>query len=106
MIDFNEMDTFILYQEKPVTKEITGWFSNFRIDRDELPDGYFAYDLREGDLVEGPATLEPSVLVNHYGTVVFKEEITFPERGSKQYLELLYEDESNADTCDADYSYS
>ena len=59
-------------------------FSNGRIDRENLPDGLYCYDLREGDSGYA-ATIEPSVAVNHFGSILTTQPIEFPEQG---YIEL------------------
>lgn len=59
-------------------------FSNGRIDRENLPDGLYCYDLREGDSGHA-ATIEPSVAVNHFGSIIKTQPIEFPETG---YIEL------------------
>jgi hypothetical protein len=43
-----------------------------------VPDGYYAYDLRHGDS-GNPLTIEPHVAVNHAGTVVTSESLTFKD---------------------------
>lgn len=46
-------------------------FSNYRIDRDSVPDGLYAYDLRDADDLSGtPSEVKSVVTVNHMGTVV------------------------------------
>lgn len=55
-------------------------FTNMRIDRDTLPEGLYAYDLRDacdGDLCE----LKSIVVVNHWGTVIVKSPIENAENG-------------------------
>ena len=59
-------------------------FSNGRIDRENLPDGLYCYDLREGDSGYA-ATIESSVAVNHFGSILTTQPIEFPETG---YIEL------------------
>ena len=40
-----------------------GLFTNARIDRDTVPEGWYAYDLRGSDYDPGePVTVEPSVV--------------------------------------------
>ncbi len=51
-----------------------------RIDRNTLPDGLYAYDLRDECNGE-PNELKSFVLVNHWGTVVVKEHIEGAESG-------------------------
>ena len=59
-------------------------FFNGRYDRESLPDGLYCYDLREGDSGYA-ATIEPSVAVNHFGSILTTQPIEFPEQG---YIEL------------------
>lgn len=55
-------------------------FTNMRLDRDSLPDGLYAYDLR--DACDGePNELKTFVAVNHWGTVIVKEPIEGAENG-------------------------
>ena len=49
-------------------------FTNARLDRTTIPDGLYAYDMRDecdGNINE----LKEFVLVNHWGTVLVKEPI-------------------------------
>lgn len=49
-------------------------FTNARLDRATVPDGLYCYDIRETEGGSGiAATLEPYVLVNHWGTVLSKQ---------------------------------
>ena len=55
-------------------------FTNARIDRTTVPEGLYAYDLR--DTCDGePNELRETVFVNHLGTVLTKEPIIGAERG-------------------------
>ena len=55
-------------------------FSDLRIDRSTVPDGWHCYDVRGSDYDPGrPTTLEARVVVNHAGTILSPEEITFPK---------------------------
>jgi hypothetical protein len=54
-------------------------FTNLRIDRDTVPEGLYAYDLRHGDNGT-PSTVEPFVGVNHAGTVIMSEPLDFQKR--------------------------
>lgn len=46
-----------------------GYFTNGRVDRNTLPEGLYAYDIRGGDEIDF-CTLEPNVCVNHTGTFI------------------------------------
>ena len=64
-------------------------FTNLRIDRKSLPEGLFAYDLRDCDDCCGePCELRNFVLVNHWGTVITKE----PIEGASEGIDLDEED--------------
>lgn len=61
-------------------------FSNGRVDRDKLPEGLYAYDLRGSDDDPGaPVTVENRVVVNHAGSVILAEPLDF---GEADYLAL------------------
>ena len=51
--------------------EYTGEFSSLRIDRDTIPEGKYAYDLRDSDGCTGDVCqVKNYILVNHFGTMV------------------------------------
>lgn len=53
-------------------------FSNFRIDRDTVPAGWYCYDLRGSDCDPGkPVTIQEFVVVNHAATVLTPEPVRF-----------------------------
>ena len=55
-------------------------FTNARLDRTTIPEGLYAYDLRDacdGNINE----LKDFVLVNHWGTVLVKEPIEGADKG-------------------------
>ena len=57
-------------------------FTSLRIDRKTLPNGLYAYDLRDCDDCTGdPCQLKNFVMVNHWGTVVVREPIEGAEKG-------------------------
>lgn len=62
-------------------------FTNARIDRDTIPSGLFACDIREGDGGRA-ATAEKTVTVNHMGTVILAEPLDFGDNG---YIDLTDE---------------
>lgn len=62
-------------------------FSNFRINRSTVPDGWFCYDVRGSDNDPGRlTTLEARVVMNHAGTILSPEEITFPKGRDHRYI--------------------
>ena len=71
-------------------------FTNLRIDRKTLPEGLYAYDLRDCDECSGePSEVKSFVLVNHWGTVVVREPIEGADDGvlmSKEDYNYLGED--------------
>ena len=64
-------------------------FSNGRFDRESLPEGLFCYDIRD-DSYGNAARLEPSVVVNHFGSIVTRQPIEFPSEG---YIDLIENDD-------------
>lgn len=65
-------------------------FSQLRIDRDTLPKGIYAYDLRHGDDDGVPCTLEKRVAVDHFGTVLTNRPFSFPKDGYRRIGEDDY----------------
>jgi len=63
---------------------VEGLFTCIRVDRDTVPEGWYAYDLREGEDGEF-CTIENDVLVNHGGTFLTQQEI---DLGPNACLEL------------------
>ena len=49
-------------------------FTDMRIDRNAVPEGLYAYDIRESDDGDRLATIEPTVMVNHGGTILTRKE--------------------------------
>lgn len=72
--------------------EIEGYFSNIRVDRSTMPEGWYAYDIREDDETGDPGTLEENyVYVNHFGTFLTQEKLNLPNEGSspgRQWVNL------------------
>lgn len=57
-------------------------FSNGRIDKNKLPEGLYAYDLRGSDDDPGmPVTIQEQVVVNHAATVITAEAIDLTDAG-------------------------
>ena len=54
-----------------------------RVDRNTIPEGYYAYDVRGTDDDGGgtPASIENHVFVNFYGTLITREPLNIPESG-------------------------
>ncbi len=68
-----EYESFMIFNLEAI-------FTNSRIDRLTVPDGLYAYDLR--DACDGePNELRETVFVNHMGTVITKEPIIGAEFG-------------------------
>ena len=58
-------------------------FTSARVDRKTVPKDLFCYDVRHDDGGQGIACeVKPHVLVNHWGTILSKEEIPMEESGS------------------------
>lgn len=56
-------------------------FTNMRICRESIPDGLFAYDV--GDACDGEFwRIQPFVLVNHWGTIIGKDEMLLNSSGA------------------------
>ena len=60
----------------PIGKEYNGLWSDIRVNRTTLPEGWNAYDIRENELEDGDffGTIEENyVYVNHLGTFCTQE---------------------------------
>ena len=70
-------------------EEICGLLSEYRVNRKEDCEGKYLYDIRHSDYdsVE-PSTIEFSVSVNWFGTLIVDTPIESLENGSKEYLEI------------------
>ncbi len=72
-------------------------FTGIRIQRDTVPKGYYQYEIRHDDDGRGDAVqVARGILVNHWGTVITRDEIKLPPDG---YLDIEPED-INYDTGD------
>lgn len=57
-------------------------FSNGRIREDDVPEGFYRYDLRGSDDDPGnPVSVENRVVVNHAGAILTMQPLPIPERG-------------------------
>ena len=79
-------------------------FTNSRITRSSVPEGFYCYDLRGSDYDPGrPVTVENMVVVNHAGTVLTLEPITLPKEGFRRLrgkLNFLGESMRLAEFCE------
>ena len=59
-------------------------FTQFRVDRDTVPENLYVYDIRHDDDQNGcPCEISPNILVNYLGTIIVKEPIEMDSLGSK-----------------------
>lgn len=66
-------------------------FTNSRVDRKNLPDGIYAYDLRHDDECQGEiCEIKPCVMVNHWGTILCRKPIEMSNNGSRLVSENDY----------------
>ena len=63
-----------------------------RLNRDIIPEGLHAYDIRESDTGGEFATIEPRVIVNRAGTILSKEVIEMDPEGFVEIEEYGFED--------------
>lgn len=84
MVDAKEEDF-----ELVVLDDIPALFTNSRIDRSSIPANVFCYDVRHDDCCQGIACeIKPHIMVNHWGTIITKQEILL-EDGSYYPKEAL-----------------
>ena len=61
-------------------------FTSIRIDRSTIPRGYHLYEVRHDDDCQGDAVqIARGIMVNHWGTLITREEIKLPSDG---YLDI------------------
>lgn len=53
---------------------VNGLFTNFRVDRESLPEGFYKYSIREGE-EDVFSSVKSDVLANHMGDFICKEEL-------------------------------
>ncbi len=87
-----ELKSQAMTDEKLEVVEVLGQtalFSNGRYTEAEVPEGFYKYELREGESISF-ATIEKSVTVNHSGTVFTKAPLDF---GGETYF--VFDDDSS-----------
>lgn len=69
------------------------WIFSFPLDEFErdVPEGLYAYDIRESDDGDRLATIEPTVMVNHGGTILTRKEFITEKDGYVQIDEYGFE---------------
>ena len=80
-----ELSAQALTDEKLEVVEVLGQtalFTNGRVTEQELPEGLYRYDLREGENLAF-ATIERNIAANHAGTILTKAPLDF---GGQEYL--------------------
>lgn len=87
-------DLFTETFETMTVNDISVLFTDDRIDRDAVPDGLFAYDIRESDDGDRLATVEPVVVVNHGGTILSREEFRMEDWGGMEIEDYNFEGNS------------
>lgn len=66
-------------------------YLDVRVDKSTLPEGVYAYDVREGEYYLG--SVEDSVLVNHSGTMFTAEPLKMLHPDDAVYIYLDSDDE-------------
>lgn len=70
-------------------------FTNFRINRDTIPRGCFAYEVRHDDECRGePVEISRRIIVNHWGTLISNVPLPLvrSEPGGRAFLSIDDED--------------
>lgn len=76
----------ISYDDQPML------FSNERITRKDIPQGYYCYDIRQSDDQTEFCSIERHVLVNHGGSIITKEPLNF---NGADHIPLTYDNGLN-----------
>lgn len=80
-------------------------FTNNRVDRETVPEGWYCYDLRGSDYDPGtPISMEERVVVNHAGTILSPEKIPFAQgknyRNIRGKMNFICEDLTISEFCE------
>ena len=87
--------------------EYHGFYTDIRIDRKTVPEGWHVYDLREGNGEEWFSELKNGYnMVNHMGTFATKEDIGLPEGESLYYCEEDIDEGYRLKDDEFDYSFN
>lgn len=86
ILDSNDYRPAVVILENK--QEIEGIFVDIRLNRNSLNVGQKAYDIRSSDCNDSkPATIENSVSVNWFGTLITKTTLSFPN--NDEYLQIV-----------------
>ena len=87
-----------LYYEQVTVSGHTALFTNERIKRDTVPDGWYLYEVRHDDECQGiPCEIAKGILVNFWGSLLMHDELPEVEKGGVLYIS---EEEWIADTAE------
>lgn len=96
-------DFKVFTRKDGVEKTHEGFFANVRIDRETLPKGWHAYDIRENDgNGEACEIKNDYIMVNHFGTFATKEPLPLEPGQSLYYNGGKFENETE----EFEYSFS
>ncbi|MBP5431944.1 LPD28 domain-containing protein [Ruminococcus sp.] len=63
-------------------------FTNMRVDRDTVPQDLYVYDVRHDyDCTGEICEIKPSVIVNHWGTIICKEPIELDSKWNSRAVD-------------------
>ena len=77
--------------ESMTINDTPAFFTHMRTDRNAVPERLYAYDIRESDDGDRLATIEPTVMVNHGGTILTRKEFITEKDGYVQIDEYGFE---------------
>ena len=62
-------------------------FTNMRVDRSTVPEDLYVYELRDEDCTGDICEIKPSVMVNHWGTIICKEPIELDTKWNSKFVD-------------------
>lgn len=87
-----------LYYEQVTVSGHTALFTNERIKRDTVPDGWYLYEVRHDDECQGiPCEIAKGILVNFWGSLLMHDVLPEVEKEGSLYIS---EEEWIADTAE------
>ena len=90
-IPFSEVEFDHITIDTPIGS-IGGLFSELRVDASTIPKGLFPYGIRYSDDDDSiPATIEPCVPINYFGTIIVNAPLDFGGSGHIEVTDWNFE---------------
>lgn len=89
-----------LYYEQVTVTGHTALYTNERIKRDTVPDGWYLYEVRHDDECQGiPCEIAKGILVNFWGSLLMHDKLPEVEKEGALYISEEEWNDNLADVC-------